>query len=330
MKALLIFLAALLLTGCSREVTSVTTIPSTQETVVEMQIPETTEESRVFSYAELQFCPFTFASGAGAWQTLLQVYPDGSFRGEYLDSEMGDAGEDYPKGTCYIASFSGQFGAAQWVDDTTWRLPIVKLNRETPEGSYIEEGIRYVPADPFGIHGATELLLYCPEAVTADLPEGYLQWAGDLGQFASETVLLGSYGLYSPVLETGFTSVDLAQAAWDMADMAEEKEGAINKTLYEDGTADQATLNQLAASQYELWDGVLNDLWWILKTCLDEKTMENLTAEELAWIAQKEEAAAQAGKNVEGGTLYPLVTAEKATQLTKERIYDLLTWFPEG
>ena len=49
-----------------------------------------------------------FCSGAGAWSTTIWIAPDGSFTGEYHDSEMGDAGEDYPDGSIYGCLFHGQ------------------------------------------------------------------------------------------------------------------------------------------------------------------------------------------------------------------------------
>ena len=45
---------------------------------------------------------FVFSSGAGAWRTAIVLNQDGSFNGAYLDSDMGDRGNDYPKGTHYI------------------------------------------------------------------------------------------------------------------------------------------------------------------------------------------------------------------------------------
>lgn len=51
---------------------------------------------------------FVFCSGAGAWRTTIVVNQDGSFSGEYLDSDMGDSGDGHPKGTQYICSFSGK------------------------------------------------------------------------------------------------------------------------------------------------------------------------------------------------------------------------------
>ena len=50
---------------------------------------------------------FMFASGTGGWSTVITVNRDGSFYGDFRDSEMGDRGEGYSQGTVYQCAFSG-------------------------------------------------------------------------------------------------------------------------------------------------------------------------------------------------------------------------------
>lgn len=52
-----------------------------------------------FSYKDLKGLTFAFSSGAGAWGTVLTVLEDGSFEGNYHDTNMGDTGEEYPNGS---------------------------------------------------------------------------------------------------------------------------------------------------------------------------------------------------------------------------------------
>ena len=42
---------------------------------------------------------FEFSSGVGAWSTELTMLEDGTFWGNFHDSEMGETGEGYPNGT---------------------------------------------------------------------------------------------------------------------------------------------------------------------------------------------------------------------------------------
>ena len=51
---------------------------------------------------------FVFSSGAGAWRTAIVLNQDGSFNGAYLDSDMGDRGNDYPKGDVYKRQHQNQ------------------------------------------------------------------------------------------------------------------------------------------------------------------------------------------------------------------------------
>ena len=65
---------------------------------------------------------------------------------------------------------------------------------------------------------------------------------------------------------------------------------------------------------YELWDDVLNYLWGELKNALPKEEYEKLLDEQRTWIAEKENALEEVGKEVEGGSLYPLVVNSEAAE----------------
>jgi len=54
--------------------------------------------------------------------------------------------------------------------------------------------------------------------------------------------------------------------------------------------------------------------------------MEALTAEELEWIAWKEEQLARTGEEAGGGSLEIMLQAQRAAELTRERVYVLLEY----
>ena len=85
---------ALILAGC-RETAPVP--PSGNPAPMASPVPAETEPAAEFSFADLQRLQFCFASGAGGWCTLLAVRPDGSFYGEYHDTDMGGASFQYYK-----------------------------------------------------------------------------------------------------------------------------------------------------------------------------------------------------------------------------------------
>ena len=84
----------------------------------------------------------------------------------------------------------------------------------------------------------------------------------------------------------------------------------------------------IAADLYRLWDDLLNTQWGCLKRTLDGEAMGRLTTEQLAWIGEKEAAAAAAGAAYAGGSLESMAYGLKAAELTKERVYTLAEYLP--
>ncbi len=87
---------------------------------------------------------------------------------------------------------------------------------------------------------------------------------------------------------------------------------------------DQVTMNQLAYEEYELWDTLLNDIWDYMKETLDVETMAKLTEQEKAWVQDKEQQAKEAGAEMEGGSMQPMLEYGKAASLTRERVEYLM------
>ena len=56
---------------------------------------------------------------------------------------------------------------------------------------------------------------------------------------------------------------------------------------------------------------------------LFEEEFAKLLTEQRAWIAEKEEKIKEAGKEVEGGSLYPTVIYGEGRKLTEARVYEL-------
>ncbi len=72
-----------------------------------------------------------------------------------------------------------------------------------------------------------------------------------------------------------------------------------------------------------LWDAELNFLWGRLKELLPEEEMRQLTTEELEWIKEKESSVAEAGAEMEGGSMQMLLKNSEAARLTRIRVYEL-------
>ena len=133
------------------------------------------EEESKFDFEALENIEFYFSSGAGGWRTFLNIEEDGSFHGEYSDSDMGSTGDGYPNGTYYYCEFNGKFTEAVKVNDYTYSMKIEEIScAKEPETSEIIDEILYYYATPYGLEGAEEVLIYLPGAPTSDLPAEYL------------------------------------------------------------------------------------------------------------------------------------------------------------
>ncbi len=184
------------------------------------------ETARGLSFADIADLEWTFSSGVGAWYTCVWIDEDGTFTGEFHDSEMGETGEGYPDGSVYGCLFHGKMSLAEQVDETTWKLRVDELaldEGQVPE--VIEDGMRFVTSDPYGLKEGHEMLLYLPGTPVEKIPEGYLPWA-HLYAFGEDVKELPNYGLYDPQEETGFIGEEpygtgeLIVGAWRREDEA--------------------------------------------------------------------------------------------------------------
>jgi hypothetical protein len=178
----------------------------------EAQVSETqtseaqTNEAQTSIFAELPES-FYFSSGVGAWWTGIDIAEDGTFSGQYMDSDMGDRGDGYPNGTVYICSFTGRFSQAEQVDDLTWSMKLESLEPEEDSGIVTyEDGVRYITSDPYGFDNADQFYIYLPGSVLDDLPEGFVSWT--YAHFMDQDVIPeGYYGIYNEGGEEGFIGV---------------------------------------------------------------------------------------------------------------------------
>lgn len=179
------------------------TVP-VQEKVVEEEMTEVaeetpkTEEAAVFSKLPEMFF---FSSGAGGWWTELYVQDDGTFYGQYHDSEMGSTGDGYPHGTCYICDFEGKFATPVQVSDYVYSTSIETIDFEEPEKEYIEDEIKYITSTPYGLDNAGEILIYLYGTPKEEIAEGFISWMPGC-EMTTDT--LDCYGIYNVNEETGF------------------------------------------------------------------------------------------------------------------------------
>ncbi len=150
-----------------------------------------------------------FASGAGAWGTELTLNADGTFTGEYHDSEMTENGEKYPNGTVYYCKFSGKFANVTKIDDHSYAMTLEELTKDESKGAeWIEDGIRYVLSDAHGMENGTEFVFYMPDTPLDGLNSEFMSWWPDHYKLSGETgeipTTLGRFGLMNGTEHFGF------------------------------------------------------------------------------------------------------------------------------
>ena len=137
-------------------------------------------EGEAMTFKDLSGLTWSFSSGAGAWETSLRIAPDGTFVGEYHDSEMGDAADAYPNGTVYYSSFVGKLTIGEAIDEYSWRVSVDFLTPDQvadEETIGTEEGVRYVAAEPYGLKEGAAMTLYRPDTPMEQLTDELRLWA---------------------------------------------------------------------------------------------------------------------------------------------------------
>lgn len=147
---------------------------------------------------------FVFASGVGAWATVIDLEDDGSFVGEYHDSEMGSIGNGYPHGTVYISTFSGKFTKPEPINEYIYMMRLASFSTEKQlDEEYYENDIRYIVSEPYGFNNAHEFYIFLPGTPINQLPEDFLAWA-QLNSDFRKSLPSGYYGIYNITDGLGF------------------------------------------------------------------------------------------------------------------------------
>ena len=217
-------------------------------------------------YAAMSEWQFEFTSGAGAWQTFLTVSPDGSFTGEYTDSNMGETGEGYEEnGTTYVSQFTGKFTDAKEVKPYIYELSVGGLKTQNESGTeLIADGMRIVFTDPYGLQGTDRLYVYLPGASMKDLPESYINWIAPLhfGFYVGDSYYrdypedLPFCGIYNEKEDCGFFSADRS---------GRNLRFLVNRATWHDLISQKAELHEDGTYRYEDMDA--NGMHQVINLC---------------------------------------------------------------
>ena len=311
---------ALTLAGCG-ETDSVP--PAASPTPTFSPVPAETQPAAEFSFADLRRLQFRFSSGAGAWSTLLARRAARRDVVALHETPTWGGGPGIPgvRGTC---KFTGRFAQPVQVNDYTYSMGIAEISYEKEAGTEeVIDGIQYYYTAPYGLEDAEEILVYLPGAPLGELPQEFRGW---VGYYENTRDKLPFYALNNESHQQGFGSYDWVERVRTDVEWAEETAAEYETKILEDTSLSQGELNELSAQMFDLWDIQLNEVWAVLRQTLPQADMEALTAEELEWIAWKEEQLARTGEEAGGGSLAIMLQAQRAAELTRERVYVLLEY----
>ncbi|MBD5493811.1 MAG: hypothetical protein HDR12_05380, partial [Lachnospiraceae bacterium] len=154
-----------------------------------------------------------FSSGVGGWSTCLTLNQDGSFVGDYQDTDAD---------VTYVCQFHGKFRNVKKLSDASWLLILEELELDTGhdvdeswDETYDNYTIHYISSDPYGFDDDTwatvkpgaQFILYSPEATGHELgtelygAREFQSWMHGHKEFISADDTLGCWGLQN--METG-------------------------------------------------------------------------------------------------------------------------------
>lgn len=87
----------------------------------------------------------------------------------------------------------------------------------------------------------------------------------------------------------------------------------------------QSVINSESGIVYKKWDVLLNEVYKYLKTIMSESDFSVLQADETDWVAEKENAIAEADAEWGYGSGAPMARNMTAIQYTEERCYYLIS-----
>lgn len=139
-----------------------------------------------------------------SWNTKLTLNKDGTFSGEYHET-LVDQTDDGEFTLISLCNFEGYFKAIEKIDDFTYRLTIGEYKTELGLGDeWVENGIFYQSAEPFGISDCQEFMLYLPGKITGALPDNFLMWVNHKIYNGK----LQTYALHNTANGFGFVEAD--------------------------------------------------------------------------------------------------------------------------
>lgn len=95
------------------------------------------------------------------------------------------------------------------------------------------------------------------------------------------------------------------------------------KASLENDVLTQLEMNDQSQALRDLWDRAMNYVLGAMQFKMSEEKFAELMAAQELWLAERDAAVEEAGKAVEGGSLYALTVNMEAARLTEARVNEL-------
>ncbi|MFK3958814.1 lysozyme inhibitor LprI family protein [Guptibacillus hwajinpoensis] len=83
-------------------------------------------------------------------------------------------------------------------------------------------------------------------------------------------------------------------------------------------------LKKVEGDRYDVWDGLLNEVYDVLKKQLPSEEMAKLRNEQREWIEYRDQSAKEASLKYKGGTMEQLEYVTVQNNLTEKRCFELV------
>lgn len=83
-------------------------------------------------------------------------------------------------------------------------------------------------------------------------------------------------------------------------------------------------LKKVEGDRYDVWDGLLNEVYEVLKKQLSAEEMDQLREEQREWLDYRDNTAKEASLKYKGGTMEQLEYVTVQNNLTEERCFELV------
>lgn len=300
------------------------TATAAETPAAEMESSSETSETNTLTFEDLSGYTFEFSSGAGAWSTYFTIEKDGSFAGNYHDSDMGSTGDGYDHGTLYYSEFSGHFTDLTKVDDTTYEMTLSDIAYQNTVGeTEIIDSIKYVYSEAYGLTGTDTFKICLPGTPVSALSAEVYSWVSIANDNDTELTL--------PIIVN--EAEELGIYSYKRSTPSEEARSLYDdcKTAYDDlntkltAVSTQQEMNTCAGEMYTTTDACLNQLWQLLKDNVPEGKYQEILKEQLQWINEKEAAADKIRQENDGSSSEMQASLDLSAR-TLARCEDLLTY----